>query len=211
MTLASPPLQFPSEPRHDNIDDDDEEQDRLERDLSVEADVSRVREQLGPAAVPDDAQEEPDDDDDEGEEGEESASAVKPQASLYYDASTMASLNPLSMVRPLPFAVLPPKTNQKKAALNRLRAYKPPPFPLWDALPARRRAAVLVLLYADRAGDLRVVVTMRAASLRSFSGHAALPGGKADSIHETPCISPRPPSSFPSPGLANLPVAVLDS
>jgi 8-oxo-dGTP pyrophosphatase MutT (NUDIX family) len=54
-------------------------------------------------------------------------------------------------------------------------------------LPARKRAAVLVLLFADRWGDLRVVVTMRAASLRSFSGHAALPGGKADSKEETPC------------------------
>ncbi|KAM0462427.1 hypothetical protein ACHAPV_003903 [Trichoderma viride] len=90
-------------------------------------------------------------------------------ASLYYDASTMAPLNSFSL-----------------AALNRFRAYKPPSFPLWDKLPARKRAAVLVLLFADRWGDLRVVVTMRAASLRSFSGHAALPGGKADSKEETP-------------------------
>ncbi|KAL1843741.1 hypothetical protein VTJ49DRAFT_122 [Mycothermus thermophilus] len=72
------------------------------------------------------------------------------------------------------------------AAVARLRAYKPPPFPLWDRLPLSRRAAVLLLLYADRRGDLRVVITMRAASLRSFSGHAALPGGKADSLDETP-------------------------
>lgn len=57
-----------------------------------------------------------------------------------------------------------------KAAITRLRAYKPPPFPLWDKLPLSRRAAVLILLYADRHGDLRVVLTMRAASLRSFSG-----------------------------------------
>ncbi|KAG6040390.1 hypothetical protein E4U41_000674 [Claviceps citrina] len=91
------------------------------------------------------------------------------EESLYYDAATMAGLNPFSL-----------------AALDRLRAYKPPPFALWDRLPARKRAAVLVLLYADRWGDLRVVITMRAASLRSFSGHAALPGGKADSEDETP-------------------------
>ncbi|KAK5990468.1 Peroxisomal coenzyme A diphosphatase 1 [Cladobotryum mycophilum] len=90
-------------------------------------------------------------------------------ASLYYDASTMASLNPKAL-----------------AAINRFRAYKPPPFPTWDTLPARKRAAVLILLFADRWGDLRVVVTMRAASLRNFSGHAALPGGKADSVDETP-------------------------
>lgn len=59
---------------------------------------------------------------------------------------------------------------RSKAAVARLRSYRPPPFPLWDALPVSRRAAVLILLYADRRGDLRVVLTMRAASLRSFSG-----------------------------------------
>jgi hypothetical protein len=63
-----------------------------------------------------------------------------------------------------------------KAAVARLRAFQPPYFPLWDRLPVSRRAAVLLLLYADRRGDLRVVVTMRAASLRSFSG-APFPGG----------------------------------
>jgi 8-oxo-dGTP pyrophosphatase MutT (NUDIX family) len=90
-----------------------------------------------------------------------------------------------------------------QAALARLRSYKPPPLPLWDTLPARRRAAILVLLYADRWGDLRVVITMRAASLRSFSGHAALPGGKADSKNETPCKS----GSFPLDGTMALDVS----
>lgn len=88
--------------------------------------------------------------------------------SYYWDPSTMAPLNARSA-----------------AAIARLRAFRPPPFPLWDRLPASRRAAVLVLLYADRRGDLRVVLTMRAASLRNYSGHAAFPGGKADSIEET--------------------------
>ncbi|KAK4042410.1 NUDIX hydrolase domain-like protein [Parachaetomium inaequale] len=87
----------------------------------------------------------------------------------YWNAATMAPLNAASA-----------------AAIARLRAYKPPPFPLWDRLPLGRRAAVLLLLYADRRGDLRVVITMRAASLRSFSGHAALPGGKADTLDESP-------------------------
>jgi hypothetical protein len=57
-----------------------------------------------------------------------------------------------------------------KAAIARLRAYKPPPFSVWDRLPLSRRAAVLVLLFADRRGDLRVVLTMRAATLRNYSG-----------------------------------------
>ncbi|KAF3769278.1 hypothetical protein M406DRAFT_337523 [Cryphonectria parasitica EP155] len=75
---------------------------------------------------------------------------------------------------------------RSQAAVARLRAFRPPPFPLWDRLPLSRRAAVLILLYADRRGNLRVVLTMRAATLRSFSGHAAFPGGKADTLEETP-------------------------
>jgi hypothetical protein len=62
----------------------------------------------------------------------------------------------------------------KKAALARLRTYKPPSFPIWDRLPVTRRAAVLILLFADRRGDLRVVITMRATSLRNFSGKKLL-------------------------------------
>ena len=88
-----------------------------------------------------------------------------------------------------------------QAAIARLRAYVPPPFSAWDRLPLTRRAAVLILLYADRRGDLRVVLTMRATTLRNFSGtmtlqiimlllilvgQAAFPGGKADSLEETP-------------------------
>ena len=57
-----------------------------------------------------------------------------------------------------------------KAAIARLRAYKPPNFAVWDRLPLSRRAAVLILLFADRRGDLRVVITMRATSLRNYSG-----------------------------------------
>ncbi|KAI1193841.1 NUDIX hydrolase domain-like protein [Nemania serpens] len=98
-----------------------------------------------------------------------SLSEAQDQASYYWDASTMAPLNALSA-----------------AAIARLRAYKPPPFPVWDRLPVSRRAAVLILLFSDRRGDLRVVITMRAASLRNFSGHAAFPGGKADSLSESP-------------------------
>ncbi|OHE98953.1 NUDIX domain-containing protein [Colletotrichum orchidophilum] len=91
------------------------------------------------------------------------------EVTSYWDAEAMAPLNAVSA-----------------AAIARLRRYVPPAFPLWDRLPVSRRAAVLVLLYADRRGDLRVVITMRAASLRSFSGHAAFPGGKADTLQETP-------------------------
>ncbi|KAF3051929.1 hypothetical protein E8E11_004761 [Didymella keratinophila] len=69
--------------------------------------------------------------------------------------------------------------------LERLRAYTPPPTNYYNC-PLSRRAAVLIVLFPDRHGDLRVVLTMRSASLRNYAGQAALPGGKADSLSETP-------------------------
>ena len=64
-------------------------------------------------------------------------------------------------------------------AIDRLRSYKSPPT-VWPDMPLSRKAAVLILLFADRNGELRVVITMRASTLRSYSGQAALPGGKAE-------------------------------
>ncbi|KAJ4408993.1 8-oxo-dGTP diphosphatase [Didymella pomorum] len=69
--------------------------------------------------------------------------------------------------------------------LERLRAYTPPPTNYYNC-PLSRRAAVLIVLFPDRHGDLKVVLTMRSASLRNYAGQAALPGGKADSLSETP-------------------------
>lgn len=58
-------------------------------------------------------------------------------------------------------------------AIRRLRNYVPPPT-AYEQVPLIRRAAVLLLLYADRNGNLRIVITMRAKTLRSctysFSG-----------------------------------------
>ncbi|KAL5001201.1 NUDIX hydrolase domain-like protein [Aspergillus recurvatus] len=72
-----------------------------------------------------------------------------------------------------------------REAINRLRAFKPPPTS-YELVPLSRRAAVLLLLYADAKGDLRVVLTIRANTLSSYAGQAALPGGKSDSLEETP-------------------------
>jgi 8-oxo-dGTP pyrophosphatase MutT (NUDIX family) len=47
-------------------------------------------------------------------------------------------------------------------------------------MPLSRKAAVLILLFADSKGELRVILTMRSVSLSSYSGHAALPGGKSE-------------------------------
>jgi coenzyme A diphosphatase NUDT7 len=71
------------------------------------------------------------------------------------------------------------------SALKSLRSVKPF-HSVWEELPFSRRAAVLVLLYKDHSGDLASVLTMRSEDLSSFSGHAALPGGKADDAHESP-------------------------
>ncbi|RMY85633.1 hypothetical protein D0861_06333 [Hortaea werneckii] len=72
-----------------------------------------------------------------------------------------------------------------RRAIANLRAFKPPPTNYYKC-PLTRRAAVLILLFADRAGDLRVVLTIRSSNLKNYSGQAALPGGKADTLHETP-------------------------
>ncbi|KAI9650482.1 8-oxo-dGTP diphosphatase [Ciborinia camelliae] len=110
---------------------------------------------------------------DENEVSELQQSILEAQ---YFDPSSMAPLSAASISNAL-----------KKVALARLRAYKPPAFDsVWNRLPLSRRAAVLVLLFADRKGDLRVVITMRSNTLRNFSGQAAFPGGKADSLSETP-------------------------
>ncbi|KAF1837540.1 NUDIX domain-containing protein [Decorospora gaudefroyi] len=70
-------------------------------------------------------------------------------------------------------------------ALDRLRTYSPPPTQ-WYSCPLTRRAAVLILLFPDRHGELKVVLTMRSAQMRNYAGQAALPGGKSDTLEESP-------------------------
>lgn len=77
----------------------------------------------------------------------------------------------LPYLRPLRFVLLIPRQNNLltpmlKQAIARLRAYIPPPT-AYTSIPLSRRAAVLILLFADRRGDLRVVLTMRASTLKS--------------------------------------------
>nr|KAK5442410.1 8-oxo-dGTP diphosphatase [Exophiala xenobiotica] len=72
-----------------------------------------------------------------------------------------------------------PLSPASATALERLKNYTPPET-VWPSMPLSRKAAVLLLLFADPTGELRVVITMRASTLNSYSGHAALPGGKAE-------------------------------
>lgn len=64
-------------------------------------------------------------------------------------------------------------------AIDRLKSYASPTT-VWPTMPISRKAAVLILLFADEKGELRVVITMRSSTLSSYSGQAALPGGKAE-------------------------------
>ncbi|KAJ3719169.1 NUDIX hydrolase domain-like protein [Lentinula raphanica] len=74
-------------------------------------------------------------------------------------------------------------TRESKRCLRNLAAYKPPKdtFPQpWLPFPRSRRAAVLVALFVGRKGDLYVLLSKRASTLRSFAGDTSLPGGKMD-------------------------------
>lgn len=58
--------------------------------------------------------------------------------------------------------------------------------PINSIWPPHRRSAVMIILFYGNKGELRVLLTKRSRSLRAFGGHVSLPGGKADSIDETP-------------------------
>ncbi|CUS10165.1 unnamed protein product [Tuber aestivum] len=83
-----------------------------------------------------------------------------------------------------------PLSPNSTKALDRLRTYVPPPT-IYSSLPMHCRAAVLLLLFADRAGNLCVALTVRSASLRTFAGQVALPGGRSDHPDETPVQTAR--------------------
>lgn len=68
--------------------------------------------------------------------------------------------------------------------LANLRA-RPVASSIWDQLPYTRRAGVLVILFSDKYGQISPILTLRSQSLSSFSGDAALPGGKADDGQES--------------------------
>lgn len=57
---------------------------------------------------------------------------------------------------------------------------------------ARRQAAVLLLLYHDRAGYLQIVLTLRQARLRGHGGQVSFPGGRREAQdHSLPAAALR--------------------
>jgi hypothetical protein len=63
-------------------------------------------------------------------------------------------------------ALSPALSPASKRALSNLRAFVPPKTNYYQC-PLKRRAAVLILLFADKVGDLRVVLTIRSAGLKN--------------------------------------------
>ncbi|KAJ7446342.1 NUDIX hydrolase domain-like protein [Mycena latifolia] len=91
-------------------------------------------------------------------------------------------LNLLEYHRPkrikLSDARIPPLSPESKRCLRNLAAYHPQKQEL--PYPRSRCAAVLVALFVGRQGDLYVLLSRRAASLRTYAGDTSLPGGKVD-------------------------------
>lgn len=71
------------------------------------------------------------------------------------------------------------------------RHYQDSPHSVWHRLPTPRRASVFILLFLGSLGELRVILTKRSSSLRTFPGHISLPGGKADNGLELPWMVSR--------------------
>ena len=70
----------------------------------------------------------------------------------------------------------------------------PPDHPFWERLralppvaaPERMKAAVLVPLYEDGDGDVRVVLTKRPAHMSTHAGDIVFPGGRVDDGDDGP-------------------------
>lgn len=80
----------------------------------------------------------------------------------------------------VPPAALAGLTSHSVHALKNLSAFKPWPSsePCPASVPAYRRAAVLLGLFAGRNGELYVILSKRSSRLRSHGGDTAIPGGR---------------------------------
>ncbi|PVF98333.1 hypothetical protein CPB86DRAFT_784963 [Serendipita vermifera] len=75
-----------------------------------------------------------------------------------------------------------PFKDSSRECLKRLARYEPPKVPPY---PKTQSAAVLVALFVGRWGDIYVLLSRRSATLSSYAGDTALPGGKVDPDDQT--------------------------
>ncbi|KAI0085266.1 NUDIX hydrolase domain-like protein [Irpex rosettiformis] len=81
--------------------------------------------------------------------------------------------------------VIAPKVSEQALQhIERLLKHRPEAVESLDRTKARQ-AAVLVLLYEKPEGELRVLLTTRAKTLRTHPGQTALPGGRMDESDES--------------------------
>lgn len=73
---------------------------------------------------------------------------------------------------------LGPLTEESLSALRNLASHVPTPEPCPNAIPAFRRAAVLLGIFGSRKGELYVILSQRSSGLRSHGGDTAIPGGR---------------------------------
>ncbi|KAG8859347.1 hypothetical protein FRB96_004562 [Tulasnella sp. 330] len=102
-------------------------------------------------------------------------------------ASSSSSTLDLTRVPPH----IQPHIRQLQAYISPSPEYSIASFPSkYASYPKPRFAAVLILLYHDKADDsLHVTLTTRSMSLRSHPGQVALPGGKSDPDDKTPVFT----------------------
>lgn len=112
------------------------------------------------------------------------ASSMKVKEALYNalfgrDASPAPSTSAATSLQVAPEA-LANLTSHSIHALRNLSAFRPRPGsePCPAAVPAYRRAAVLLGLFGGRNGELYVILSKRSSRLRSHGGDTAIPGGR---------------------------------
>ncbi|WVO16635.1 hypothetical protein L204_104314 [Cryptococcus depauperatus] len=75
-------------------------------------------------------------------------------------------------------SILPPLKSESLQCLQRLSNYSP--VRLHRRLPRKRSAAVAVILFVGRLGDLYVLLSTRSGNMRTYAHDTALPGGKCE-------------------------------
>lgn len=95
-------------------------------------------------------------------------------------ASTSATADSAAITLGVPPEALANLTSHSIHGLLNLGRFKPRPEtePCRSAIPAYRRAAVLLGLFAGRNGELYVILSKRSTRLRSHGGDTAIPGGR---------------------------------